>query len=121
MVRHMANNLALLDSAFHALADPTRRAVISRLRSGPASVGELARPFAIGLPTFMKHLRVLEDSGLIASGKTGRVRTCRLEPARLADAEAWLAEQRAVWEGRAERLSHYVENHLHGSSGDDER
>jgi DNA-binding transcriptional ArsR family regulator len=114
----MANNLASLDTAFHALADPTRRAVVSRLIGGPASVTELARPFPIGLPTFLKHLRVLEDSGLIGSGKTGRVRVCHLEPARLASAEAWLAEQRALWEGRADRLAHYVENHIHKDEDD---
>ena len=108
----MENNLTALDSAFHALADPTRRAVLSRLIAGPASVSELAQPFAIGLPTFLKHLKVLEDSGLIATGKAGRVRTCRLEPARLAGAEAWLAEQRTLWEGRADRLADYVENHM---------
>ena len=114
----MANNLASLDSAFHALADPTRRAVISRLIAGPASVSELAQPFAIGLPSFMKHLKVLEDSGLIGSGKTGRVRVCHLQPARLAAAESWIAEQRAIWEGRADRLAAYVENHIHGSQDD---
>jgi len=110
----MANNLASLDSAFHALADPTRRAVISRLIAGPASVTELAHPFAIGLPSFMKHLKVLEDSGLISSGKAGRVRTCHLKPARLTAAEAWLAEQRKLWEGHADRLADYVENHMEG-------
>lgn len=108
----MENNIASLDSAFHALADPTRRAVLSRLIAGPASVSELARPFAIGLPTFLKHLKVLEDSGLIATGKAGRVRTCTLQPTRLAGAEAWLAEQRQLWEGRADRLADYVENHM---------
>jgi DNA-binding transcriptional ArsR family regulator len=87
--------------------------VVSRLIEGPASVTELAQPFRIGLPTFLKHLKVLEDSGLIGSGKTGRVRTCHLKPARLAPAEAWLAEQRALWEGRADRLAEYVETHIH--------
>lgn len=108
----MENNSAPLDSAFQALSDPTRRAVIGRLISGPVSVSELARPFAIGLPTFMKHLRVLEDSGLIGSDKTGRVRVCHLKPARLASAEAWLAQQRSIWEGRADRLADHVENHI---------
>jgi DNA-binding transcriptional ArsR family regulator len=115
----MANNLTQLDAAFHALSDPTRRAVIARLIAGPASVTELAQPFAIGLPTFLKHLKVLEDSGLIGSGKAGRVRTCHLEPARLAGAEAWLAEQRTVWEGRADRMVAYIENHIHKDHADD--
>jgi DNA-binding transcriptional ArsR family regulator len=116
----MANNIASLDSAFHALADPTRRAVVSRLITGPASVTDLAQPFAIGLPTFLKHLKVLEDSGLIGSGKTGRVRTCHLKLARLASAEAWLAEQRTLWEGRADRLASYVESHINGVTEDDD-
>jgi DNA-binding transcriptional ArsR family regulator len=105
----MENNL---DSAFHALADPTRRAVIHRLIEGPTSVSELAQPFAIGLPTFLKHLKVLEDSGLIVSGKVGRVRTCYLRPQRLADAEAWLVTQRSSWERHADRLAAFVENQI---------
>jgi DNA-binding transcriptional ArsR family regulator len=86
--------------------------VVARLIDGPASVTELAQPFSIGLPTFMKHLKVLEASGLIGSGKTGRVRTCHLEPARLASAEAWLAKQRSLWERRTDRLADYVENQI---------
>ena len=112
----MENNL---DIAFHALADPTRRAVVSRLIDGPASVTDLAEPFAIGLPTFLKHLKVLEDSGLIVSGKQGRVRTCRLQPERLAGAEAWLAEQRALWERRADRLAAYVEGQMSGDENNE--
>ena len=108
----MENYSATLDTAFHALADPTRRAVIARLVNGPAPVKELADPFPIGLPAFLKHLRVLEDSGLIRSEKTGRVRTCHVQPARLAATESWLAEQRALWEGRTDRLAAYVENEL---------
>lgn len=108
----MENNSTPLDAAFHALADPTRRAVVSRLIGGPASVTELAQPFSIGLPTFMKHLKVLEESGLIGSGKTGRVRICHLKPLRLASAEAWLSEQRTLWERRTDRLAEYVENQI---------
>lgn len=67
-----------LDAAFHALADPTRRAVLSRLAHGPTPVSALAQPFAMGLPAFLKHLRVLEQDGLIITEKTGRVRTCRI-------------------------------------------
>ncbi|WGF89860.1 ArsR/SmtB family transcription factor [Marinivivus vitaminiproducens] len=101
-----------LDAAFHALADPTRRAVISRLMARPASVKELAAPFAMGLPAFLKHLRVLEESGLIATEKTGRVRTCRVEIEQLAEAESWLGEQRALWQGRTDRLAAYVETRM---------
>jgi DNA-binding transcriptional ArsR family regulator len=108
----MANNSLSLDSAFHALADPTRRAVIGRLMQGPAPVTELAGPFGIGLPAFLKHLKVLEQSGWIRSEKRGRVRTCQIRPESLRAAEHWLAEQRAVWEGRTGRLADYVETHL---------
>lgn len=97
-----------LDNIFHALADPTRRAVVSRLGSGPASVGELAAPFAMTLPSFMKHIQALEDAGLVRTHKQGRVRTCAIEPAPLAAAEDWLSDQRALWEGRADRLEAFV-------------
>ncbi|MBN9006774.1 MAG: winged helix-turn-helix transcriptional regulator, partial [Rhizobiales bacterium] len=81
-----------LDQAFHALADPTRRAVIARLVQSPAPVKELAEPFGMGLPAFLKHLRVLEHSGLIATEKAGRTRTCRVNITRLEEAESWLSE-----------------------------
>lgn len=108
----MANYLSSLDTAFQALSDPTRRAVIQRLIRGPAAVKELAAPFEMGLPSFMKHIRVLEDSGLIRSEKVGRVRTCHIKTERLAAAESWLSEQRALWEARTDRLADYVENVL---------
>ncbi|MCF8478882.1 MAG: metalloregulator ArsR/SmtB family transcription factor [Rhodospirillum sp.] len=111
----MENYQAALDTAFHALADPTRRAVIARLIEGSASVKELAEPFDMGLPSFLKHVKVLEASGLIGSEKIGRVRICRLVPARLIAAEDWLSEQRAVWQGRTDRLAAFVERqHLIG-------
>ncbi|MBC7301372.1 MAG: helix-turn-helix transcriptional regulator [Nocardia sp.] len=87
-----------------ALADPTRRAVVQRLGRGPVSVGELARPFPITLPSFMKHVRTLESSGLIRTMKSGRVRTCTLNKDRLALVNDWLAEQRLIWEDRTDRL-----------------
>ncbi|WP_363318386.1 metalloregulator ArsR/SmtB family transcription factor [Bosea sp. (in: a-proteobacteria)] len=93
---------------FGALADPTRRAVLRRLGQGDASIGELARPFDMALPSLMKHVRLLETVGLVESEKTGRVRTCRLKPAAMADAERWLAEHRAVLEARLDRLDAYV-------------
>src|SRR3546814_17026722 len=99
----MANQIQSLDSVFHALADPTRRAVISRLLDGAAPVKRLSEPFQMGLPAFLKHLSVLEASGLIHTEKQGRVRTCRVDAARLAAAEGWLAEQRALWPGRTAR------------------
>jgi len=97
-----------LDGVFQALADPTRRAVLGRLGRGPASVSELARPFDMALPSFMKHIRLLEGSGLIRTRKEGRVRTCAIEKRRLALVEAWLSAQRAIWEARTDRLEQFV-------------
>jgi len=81
-------------------------------------VTELAKPFGMGLPSFMKHLRVLEQDGLISSAKVGRVRTCRVNSERLAAAESWLSEQRKLWEASADRLADYVGNHMEGSRED---
>jgi DNA-binding transcriptional ArsR family regulator len=105
----MLNESARLDLAFQALADPTRRGMLARLSRAPASVSELAAPFRMSLPAVMQHLQMLEASGLVRSEKKGRVRTCRLEPGALASAEAWIAEQRALWEGRLDRLEDYLE------------
>ena len=110
MVRHMGNYSTTLDKAFHALSDPTRRAVLSRLIDGPASVKALAEPFAMGLPSFMKHIKMLEDSRLIASEKQGRIRTCHLNAEQLAAAEGWLGQQRALWEARTDRLAQYAQS-----------
>ena len=104
----MDNLSSSLDLVFGALADPTRRAVLERLGEGEASIGELAQPFDMALPSLMKHVRVLEDVGLVESKKSGRVRTCRLKPAAMTDAERWLVAQRAVWETRLDRLEIYV-------------
>jgi DNA-binding transcriptional ArsR family regulator len=108
MVSHVGNQLAELDDLFIALADPTRRAVIGRLGAGPASVSELARPFPIALPSFLKHVRTLESSGLIRTEKSGRVRTCTLVRGRLVLVDDWLAEQRDIWEARTDRLEDLV-------------
>jgi DNA-binding transcriptional ArsR family regulator len=97
-----------LDAVFAALADPSRRAVVGALGRGPASVGELARSASMTLPSFMKHVRTLERCGLIHTAKSGRVRTCTLNRARLGVVDGWLAEQRAVWEGRTDRLAQFV-------------
>jgi len=108
IVSCMANHSPHLDNVFSALADPTRRAIIARLSQGEASVGELAQPFDMALPSLMKHIRVLEAGGLIESEKHGRVRTCRLMPGAMKGAENWLAEQRAMWEARLDRLESYL-------------
>lgn len=104
----MANYSPQLDNIFGALADPTRRAIVARLSQGEASVGELAEPFDMALPSLMKHIRVLEAGGLVESEKHGRVRTCRLMPDAMKGAENWLAEQHAIWEARLDRLESYV-------------
>jgi DNA-binding transcriptional ArsR family regulator len=104
----MAHHRTQLDGLFQALADPTRRAVLRRLGRGPASVSELAEPFDMALPSFMKHIRLLEASGWIRTRKEGRVRTCVVETRSLATVETWLAEQRALWEGRTDRLEQFV-------------
>jgi DNA-binding transcriptional ArsR family regulator len=114
----MENYQASLDAAFHALANPTRRAVVSRLTKGPALVKELAKPFNMGLPSFMKHLRILEEDGLISSEKVGRARTCRVNTERLTAAESWLSEQRKLWEARTDRLADYVETQMSRSTED---
>ncbi|MDC9825916.1 metalloregulator ArsR/SmtB family transcription factor [Devosia sp. ZB163] len=104
----MAQHQTQLDDVFLALADPTRRAVIARLGRNEASVSELAAPFEMALPSFMKHIRVLEDAGLIHTSKHGRVRTCRIDTARLSLIDGWLDEQRRTWEGRTDRLEQFL-------------
>jgi DNA-binding transcriptional ArsR family regulator len=111
----MDNYQVALDAIFHALSDPTRRAVVRRLGAGPATVGELSEPFDMALPSFMKHMRVLEETGLVSSSKVGRVRTCTLERDKFATAERWFEEQRALWVSRYENL----DNLLQQLQGDD--
>ena len=93
---------------FHALSDPTRRAVVERLCRGPASTSELARPFAMALPSFTQHMTVLEHAGLVASKKAGRVRTYRLTGDDLMTAESWLSHQRTRWERRLDQLDAFL-------------
>jgi DNA-binding transcriptional ArsR family regulator len=104
----MLHQQAPLDLLFHALADPARRNMIERLSRGPASVSELAKPLAMSLAAVVQHLHVLEASGIVASEKTGRVRTCRIEPDGLSLAEQWINERRAGWERRLDRLGAYL-------------
>ena len=104
----MANQSKQLDQVFGALSDATRRAIVMRLCEGEASVGELAKPFEMALPSLMKHIHILESSGLVASEKSGRVRTCSLQAEALETIEVWLAAQREVWELRLDRLEVYV-------------
>lgn len=104
MPKQTATPEGQLNQVFQALADPTRRAVLQRLARGPAPVKELAEPFRMALPSFTQHLDVLEQSGLVRSKKVGRVRTYRITPRRLENAEHWLSKQRRLWEQRPERL-----------------
>lgn len=97
-----------LDATFRALSDPTRRAVVQALGRGPATVSELARPFEMALPSFLQHLRMLEESGLVATRKDGRVRTCTLQTETLAAARHWLDEQRELWTTRLDQLDRLV-------------
>ena len=105
----MAKHSTPLPDVFYALGDPTRLAIVGALGHGPATVSALAAPFAMALPSFMKHLSVLERSHVIRSNKVGRVRTCELVPKTLTQAHSWLAEQRALWEARSDRMASFVE------------
>jgi DNA-binding transcriptional ArsR family regulator len=98
-----------LDVGFHALADATRRAVIARLTAGEASVAELAAPVDMALPSFLQHVRVLEAAGLITTEKRGRVRTCTLAQARLAELNGWISRHEAVWARKLDRLGQILD------------
>ena len=106
----MAKPKVTIDVVFHALGDPTRRAILGKLSKGPQSVSHLAIPFAITLTAVVQHLLVLEDSGLVRTEKVGRVRTCRIETAGFSVLENWIAEHRAMWERRLDRLGELLED-----------
>lgn len=93
-----------IDRVFHALGDPSRRAILEKLSRGPISVSRLAEPLSITLAAVVQHLQVLEESGLVQTEKAGRVRTCRIEPAGLAVAQEWLLDRRSMWERGLDRL-----------------
>jgi DNA-binding transcriptional ArsR family regulator len=97
-----------LSSKFAALADPTRRAILARLALGETSVSELAEPFAMSMPAVSKHLKVLENAGLITRGREAQWRPARLEPEALKEVDGWLEQYRALWEARFERLDAYL-------------
>lgn len=99
---------AVVDRVFRALSDPTRRDVLERLTSRPASTSELAAPYDMALPSFLEHLKVLEGSGLVRSRKAGRVRTYELAPEQMKVAEGWLGRQRKLWERRFDQLDSYL-------------
>jgi len=97
-----------ISSTFAALADPTRRAILKRLSQGEASVTELAAPFPISLPALSKHLKVLQQAGLISQRRVAQTRPCRLESSGLRDAATWMEELRREWEDRFDRLDTYL-------------
>ncbi len=109
LVKKMLNEPADLDLMFQALADPTRRAMLDRLSRGHASVSELAKPFSMSLPAVVQHLQALEHSGLVVTQKTGRVRTCQIQPEALGQAEQWLNARRTMWAERLDRLEMLLE------------
>jgi DNA-binding transcriptional ArsR family regulator len=100
---------AKLDLAFQALADPARRGMVERLCRGPASVSELAKPLSMTLSAVVQHLQVLETSGLVRTRKSGRVRTCQIDPTALRNAESWITTRRTHWERRLDRLGKYLD------------
>jgi DNA-binding transcriptional ArsR family regulator len=97
-----------LDSTFGALADPTRRAILASLMLGQASITELAKPYRMSLPAVMKHIRVLEEAGLVSQEKTGRTRRCSLAAEPLKNAEEWISQYRKFWEGAFDSLERYL-------------
>lgn len=109
LLSDMAKHDPRLDLIFQALSDPTRRAMLTQLGQGAQAASALARPTGLALPTVMRHLSVLETAGLIVTEKSGRARLCRAAPAALAPAADWLASQRALWDGRLDRLDAYVQ------------
>jgi DNA-binding transcriptional ArsR family regulator len=104
----MLSQRANIDRVFHALGDPTRRAIVEKLSEGPISVSRLAMPLDITLAAVVQHLQVLEKSGLVHTEKIGRVRTCRIEPKGLSVAERWIEDRRSLWERRIDRLGHLL-------------
>lgn len=104
----MPNQSKELDSLFQSLADPTRRDILARLAHGPARVTDLAAPFDMALPSFLQHLKKLEDGGLIETRKEGRTRICTIRTGALAPARSWMMAQRLLWEGRLDRLEDYL-------------
>jgi DNA-binding transcriptional ArsR family regulator len=103
-LRIMARQKVNIDRVFHALGDPTRRAIVERLSEAPVSATRLAAPLNITVAAVVQHLQILEKSGLVRTTKVGRVRTCRIEPAGLSVAERWIEDRRSTWEKRLDRL-----------------
>ena len=108
ILKHVLNEVADLDRVFHALADPGRRLMLERLGIGPASVSELGRPLSMSLAAVVQHVQILEASGLVRTQKSGRIRTCSLNPVTLRSAERWISDRRTLVEHRLDRLGKYL-------------
>lgn len=108
-----------VDRTFAALADPTRRAILSRLAQGEASMGELAQPFKMSLPAVSKHVRVLRRAGLLRQHRQGRVRKCRLVAQPLQDASSWINRYRRFWENQLNSLAEYLERQVESNLNDE--
>lgn len=109
MFNHMVNHHPHhLDLVFGALAHPIRRGILARLARGEATVAELARPFKVSAPAITRHMRILEDAGLLSREKLGREHHCRIEAQRLKEAEAWMEQHRKFWHERLDALEHYL-------------
>ena len=125
ILKPVLNYAPELDRVFQALADPGRRLMVERLCQGPASVSELGRPLAMSLAAVVQHVHVLEASGLVSTSKSGRTRTCSINPATLRSAEGWIAERRTMTERRLDRLGRYLEETADrpdsGSAGCDDK
>jgi DNA-binding transcriptional ArsR family regulator len=105
-----------LDRTFSALSDPTRREILERLSTGPASISELARPIGMSLPGVMKHVHILEQANLVTTEKNGRTRECRLGPGEMEDVTRWVEAYRQRWERRLDRLERYIEKQQRGAA-----
>ena len=117
----MLNQSTAIDRVFAALADPTRRAIVSRLSRGPASVSEIAAPLRMSLAAVVQHIQILEKSAVIRTHKQGRIRTCHIKPAALASVEQWLKDRRQMWEGQFDLLGEVLrEQKGSGAAGKDE-
>ena len=107
-----------LSTTFAALADPTRRAILARLAQGEATVGEIAKPFAMSLPGVSKHLKVLQQAGLVVQGRDAQWRPCRLDPTGLHEVSRWVEQYRVLWEGRLDRMEAYLRELEQQETGD---
>jgi len=115
MVNRMVKYLSTLDRTLSALSDPTRRDILERLSSGPASISELAGPIGISLPGVMKHIHILEEAKLVATEKRGRIRECQLAPGDMDEVAGWVETFRQLWERRLDRLGTYIEEQQEGA------